>query len=135
MLRFTTKLALGTALLCAALTAEAKLTVPELEDLPILSQEQQHHTACSRTANYFIRAHYKTVEINDAFADIVIDRYLTYLDYNKSLYTQNEVDEIHNNRARILRALNFCDLGYPYELFNNASAPLPCAKIPPDRKH
>ena len=120
MLRFTTKLALGTALLCAALTAEAKLTVPELEDLPILSQEQQHHTACSRTANYFIRAHYKTVEINDAFADIVIDRYLTYLDYNKSLYTQNEVDEIHNNRARILRALNFCDLGYPYELFNDA---------------
>lgn len=120
MLRFTTKLALGTALLCAALTAEAKLTVPELEDLPILSQEQQHHTACSRTANYFIRAHYKTVEINDAFADIVIDRYLTYLDYNKSLYTQNEVDEIHNNRSRILRALNFCDLGYPYELFNDA---------------
>ena len=120
VLRFTAKYALGAVLLCTAVLAEAKLTVPTLEDLPVLSQEQQHQLACSRTANYFIRAHYKTVEINDQFADTVIDRYLSFLDYNKSLYTQDEVDEIHANRARILRALNFCDLSYPYELYNDA---------------
>ena len=120
MLRVKAKLILGAVLLCTASWAEAKLSVPSLEELPVLSQEPQHQLACSRTANYFIRAHYKTVEINDRFADNVIDRYLSFLDFNKSLYTQDEADEIHKNRSRILRALNFCDLSYPYEIYNDA---------------
>ena len=120
MLRVNTKLILGAVLLCTASLAEAKLTVPTLEELPVLKQEPQHQLACSRTANYFIRAHYKTVDINDKFADNVIDRYLSFLDYNKSLYTQEEADKIHQNRQRILRALNVCDLSYPYEVYNDA---------------
>lgn len=120
MLRFPFKLTLGVLLLCSASLVQAKLTVPVSADmLPDLSPEEQHYTVCSRTANYFLRSHYKAVKVDDAFADSVIERYLSYLDYNKSLYTQSEVDEIHKNRGRILDAITKCDLSYPYELYND----------------
>ena len=106
--------------LCLIFTAEAKLTVPDAEDVPVLTSQSVHYTACSRTANYFLRAHYKPVAVNDAFADHVLDRYLYFLDYNRSLYTQKEVDAIHTHRDRILRAITYCDLAYPFELYNDS---------------
>ena len=100
--------------------ALAKVVVPSLNDLPVLKEESQHQTACSRTANYFLRSHYKTVTLDNAFADKVIFQYLRYLDYSRSLFTQSEIDNIYENRIRILKALNLCDLSYPYELYNLA---------------
>lgn len=116
-----TKLSLGLVLLaCSVMTAEAKLAVPKFEDLPQLQPEGIHQTACTRTANTYIRAHYKAIQVDDAFSDKVIKQYLDMLDYGKSLFTQAEVDEVYANRARIERAILLCDLSYPYELYNTS---------------
>lgn len=113
------RLALCLAVLVTSVTAEAKLEIPTKDDLPVLAPEGMHQTACTRTANSFLRAHYKAINVDNAFADKVIEQYLYLLDYNKSIFTKPEVDEIYANRDRITRALLLCDLSYPYELYND----------------
>lgn len=106
------------ALYCTV--TEAKLSVPEFSDLPLLSPEPQHQIACSRISNYFTRAHYKIIDLNDDFADEVIEQFISYLDYNHSILTQDQVDEVYDNRALILQALKYCNLDYPFQLYNEA---------------
>lgn len=112
------KVAVACALVGYALVSEAKLTVPALERMPVLSPEERHETSCSRIYNYFTRAHYKIVDVNDDFAKNVIDRLLNYLDMNHSLYTQSEVDSIYAHTKSILNGINKCELDYPYSLYN-----------------
>lgn len=112
------KVAVACALVGYALVSEAKLTVPSLEQMPVLSPEERHETSCSRIYNYFTRAHYKIVDVNDDFAKNVIDRLLNYLDMNHSLYTQSEVDAIYAHTKSILNGINKCELDYPYSLYN-----------------
>lgn len=112
------KVAVACALAGYALVSEAKLTVPSLEQMPVLSPEERHETSCSRIYNYFTRAHYKIVDVNDDFAKNVIDRLMNYLDMNHSLYTQSEVDSIYAHTKSILNGINKCELDYPYSLYN-----------------
>lgn len=112
------KVAVACALVGYAIVSEAKLTVPSLEQMPVLSPEERHETSCSRIYNYFTRAHYKIVDVNDDFAKNVIDRFMNYLDMNHSLYTQSEVDSIYAHTKSILNGINKCELDYPYSLYN-----------------
>lgn len=112
------KVAVACALVGYAIVSEAKLTVPSLEQMPVLSPEERHETSCSRIYNYFTRAHYKIVDVNDDFAKNVIDRLMNYLDMNHSLYTQSEVDSIYAHTKSVLNGINKCELDYPYSLYN-----------------
>lgn len=112
------KVAVACALVGYALVSEAKLTVPSLGQMPVLSPEERHETSCSRIYNYFTRAHYKIVDVNDDFAKNVIGRLMNYLDMNHSLYTQSEVDSIYAHTKSILNGINKCELDYPYSLYN-----------------
>lgn len=112
------KVAVACALVGYALVSEAKFTVPSLEQMPVLSPEERHETSCSRIYNYFTRAHYKIVDVNDDFAKNVIGRLMNYLDMNHSLYTQSEVDSIYAHTKSILNGINKCELDYPYSLYN-----------------
>lgn len=112
------KVAVACAFVGYALVSEAKLTVPSLEQMPVLSPEERHETSCSRIYNYFTRAHYKIVDLNDDFAKNVIGRLMNYLDMNHSLYTQSEVDSIYAHTKSILNGINKCELDYPYSLYN-----------------
>lgn len=112
------KVAVACALVGYALVSEAKLTVPSLDQMPVLSPEERHETSCSRIYNYFTRAHYKIVDVNDDFAKNVIGRLMNYLDMNHSLYTQSEVDSIYAHTKSILNGINKCELDYPYSLYN-----------------
>lgn len=105
-------------MLACSIAANAKLAIPTYEQLPNLAPEGIHQTACTRTANSYIRAHYKAIDVDGEFADKVIKQFLYYMDYNKSIFTKSEVDEIYANRDRIIRAILLCDLSYPYELYN-----------------
>ncbi|WP_295364404.1 carboxy terminal-processing peptidase [uncultured Succinivibrio sp.] len=97
---------------------EAKLTIPAADQMPVLLPEPRHDTACSRIYNFFTRAHYKIVNVDDKFATNVIDRLMSYLDYTHSLYTQGEVDLIYANTKGIINSLDKCYLNYPYDLYN-----------------
>lgn len=107
----------GLALGCC-FNATAKLTVPTYEQMPVLAPEQRHSVSCLRIYNYFTRAHYKVVDTDEAFTKKVIDRFVTYLDYNHSLYTKKEIDEIYANAPSILQGLEKCYLDYPFAVYN-----------------
>ncbi|MCR5535975.1 MAG: carboxy terminal-processing peptidase [Succinivibrio sp.] len=104
----------------ASVQVNAQLEVPTEANVPVLAGGPVQMTSCTRSQNTFSRAHYKIVDIDNDFADKVIKQFLGYVDYNHSIFTQGEIDDIYNNRERILRALNYCDLSYPYELYNAA---------------
>lgn len=112
------KFAVTGLVLGCCFNANAKLTVPTFEQMPVLAPEQRHSVSCLRIFNYFTRAHYKVVTIDNAFTKKVIDRFVTYLDYNHSLYTKKEIDEIYANAPSILQGLEKCYLDYPYAVYN-----------------
>lgn len=111
-------MALACALAGCCFVTEAKLTIPTADQMPVLVPEQRHEAACSRIFNFFTKAHYKIVNVDETFAKNVIDRLMTYLDYTHSLYTQAEVDSIYSHTQGILNGLNKCDFNYPYSLYN-----------------
>lgn len=98
--------------------ASAKLSVPSIDQMPELSPELRHGTSCPRIYNYFTRAHYKIVELNDDFATNVADRLMSYLDMSHSLYTKDEVESIYAAKDKILRGIKKCELDYPFALYN-----------------
>lgn len=111
-------MALACALAGCCFVTEAKLTIPTADQMPVLVPEQRHEAACSRIFNFFTKAHYKIVNVDETFAKNVIDRLMTYLDYTHSLYTQAEVDSIYSHTQGILNGLNKCEFNYPYSLYN-----------------
>lgn len=119
MRRIIALAAIAAALMVVTGTAVAKTAAPSYSDLPKLEPQPQHMTACSRIGNFFTRAHYKVITLDEDFASKVIDQYLSYLDYNRSLLTRAEVDSIKSNRALILRALSNCELDYPFQIYEN----------------
>ncbi|MGN1281189.1 MAG: carboxy terminal-processing peptidase [Succinivibrio sp.] len=112
------KAAMVCVLAGCCLSASAKLSVPDIDKMPVLSPEERHGTSCPRIFNYFTRAHYKIVDLNDEFAQNVADRLMSYLDMSHSLYTQSEVDSIYSSKDRILRGIKQCELDYPFSLYN-----------------
>ncbi len=116
-MRTVTKLFTAAALFfCGASFGNFAAAAPYAASL--LPSEAQE-IACSRTQNILVRSHYKIISVDEAFADKVITQLLGYADYNHNLLTQPEVDDITVNRDRILRAMQYCDLSYPYELYNS----------------
>lgn len=114
------KVSLGVLLLGSALSVAAKVSVPAYEKLPVFSMEGQHKTSCQRLSDDFTRAHFRIVDLNSEFANKVIDRYLEYLDYNRSLLTKDEVSSIYGNYQNIIYSISNCDLGYPMKLYGDA---------------
>lgn len=111
-------IALACVLAGCCFVSEAKLKIPTADQIPVLAPEQRHEVACSRIYNFFTKAHYKIVNVDENFAKNVIDRLMAYLDYTHSLYTQPEVDAIYAHTQGVLNGLNKCEFNYPYSLYN-----------------
>lgn len=112
------KITIACALAGYCFASQAKLSVVDPEQIPVLKPESRHQTACSRIYNYFTRAHYKIIDVDSAFAKNVTDRLMTFLDYNHSLYTKDQVADIYSRNQSIIDGLQKCQLDYPYELYN-----------------
>ncbi|NVK25327.1 MAG: carboxy terminal-processing peptidase [Gammaproteobacteria bacterium] len=85
---FTLPLAVSIAL-SAGVSAEIKnekFMVPELD------QESQHRTASKRIAAWFTRSHYKKIQLNDELSAKVYEKFLSNLDYNKSIFLQQDIE-------------------------------------------
>ncbi len=112
------KLTLSFVFACLCGSAVAEMTVPKKENLPVLLPEERHKTVCPRIYSLLTRAHYKIINVDDKFADNVLDRLMSFLDYTHSLYTQPEVDAIYGDKQSILSSINQCNLSYPFEIYN-----------------
>ena len=72
-----------------AITADYKLA-----DIPQLKQEEQHSKVAKRVSDLFSRSHYKFIPLNDALSEKVFDRFIDQLDYNKSIFSQSDIDAL-----------------------------------------
>ncbi|MBM7035782.1 carboxy terminal-processing peptidase [Vibrio ulleungensis] len=61
-------------------------------DLPILSPEAQHQTAAKRVTSRFTRSHYKHFSLDDEFSIRIFNRYIDMLDYNRSIFTEADIE-------------------------------------------
>ena len=60
--------------------------------LPDLAQEKQHSISAKRISDYFTRAHYKKIKIDDELSIQVFERYLETLDGSKHFFLQSDID-------------------------------------------
>jgi len=76
----------------AASSAQAVEATIHKQDLPILAPEPQHEVASKRVTSRFTRSHYKHFNLDDQFSKEIFERYIELLDYNRSLFTQADID-------------------------------------------
>ncbi len=66
----------------------------DIQDIPQLEQQKQHAKVAKRVSDLFSRSHYKFIPLNDALSQQVFERYIEQLDYNKSIFTQKDIDAL-----------------------------------------
>ncbi|MGR5453625.1 carboxy terminal-processing peptidase [Vibrio alfacsensis] len=88
-----TLIAASFLLAASAQALEAKLN---RDDLPVLSPEVQHETASKRVTSRFTRSHYKHFNLNDDFSKAIFERYVEMLDYNKNIFTQDDINAFND---------------------------------------
>ncbi|ORT49780.1 carboxy-terminal protease [Vibrio sp. qd031] len=80
------------ASLCLAASSYAVESELSKSDLPILSPEVQHQTAAKRVTSRFTRSHYKHFSLDDEFSIRIFNRYIDMLDYNRSIFTEVDIE-------------------------------------------
>ncbi|MBE0363890.1 carboxyl-terminal processing protease [Pseudoalteromonas ulvae UL12] len=96
----------------------AKVDNITLADLPVLKQESQHSTASKRVTNFFTRAHYKLIQLNDELSSEIFDRYIESLDYNRRIFLQSDVDSFEKYRNLVDNSLSTGKLDFAFDVFN-----------------
>lgn len=86
------KLTLIAANIVLAASAQALESKISKDEIPNLSAEAQHTTASKRVTSRFTTTHYKRFSLNDDFSKAMFDRYLELLDFNRNIFTQNDID-------------------------------------------
>ncbi|SFC08341.1 carboxy terminal-processing peptidase [Pseudoalteromonas denitrificans] len=101
-----------------AANAFAKIETITLEDLPVLKQESQHSTASKRVTNFFTRAHYKLIDLNDELSTKIFDRYIESLDFGKRIFLKSDIEEFEKYRYTVDNALSTGKLDFAFNIFN-----------------
>ena len=66
----------------------------DLEKIPLLVQQEQHAKVAKRVSALFSRSHYKFIALDDILSEKIFARYIDQLDYNKSIFTQADIDDL-----------------------------------------
>ena len=80
--------------------------------IPKLEPEKQHAKAAKRVVGTYLRNHYKSFKLNDAFSEKVFQRYLRNLDYNKNFFLAADVAKFSSYANKFDEALTTGDM-YP----------------------
>ncbi|SDJ70783.1 carboxyl-terminal processing protease [Ferrimonas sediminum] len=90
------------------------------DEIPVLAQEAQHKVASKRVTNLFSRSHYRKFAMDTEFSQQIFDRYLEQLDFNKSIFTQSEVDGFNRYRDGFAAAIQKGDMKDAYSIYQVA---------------
>lgn len=104
--------------LCASGPLMAVQPALRAQDLPALTQEEQHATASKRITALFTRNHYKRFELNDAFSEQIFDFYLESLDYSRNLFLDSDIEDFKAYRHQLDNALVEGNLTSAYAMYN-----------------
>ncbi|ATC94518.1 carboxy terminal-processing peptidase [Pseudoalteromonas tunicata] len=96
----------------------AKVDTFTFADLPVLKQESQHSTASKRVTNFFTRAHYKLIQLDDELSSQILDRYIESIDYNRRVFLQSDIDSFEKYRTSVDNALSTGKLDFAFDIFN-----------------
>lgn len=97
-----------------------EIKVNTINDLPVLSQEKQHKTVSERVVGILSKSHYKQFALDTSFSRAVFDRYLTMLDYNKTLLLDSDVKQFNLAADSFMFDIKSGNLATAYDLFNLA---------------
>ncbi|MDC0612316.1 carboxy terminal-processing peptidase [Vibrio sp.] len=111
---------IATSLLLVASSAYAVDTSIQEKDLPVLAPEVQHSTATKRITSRFTRSHYKHIDLNDDFSKKMFERYLESLDYNRNIFTQQDIDSFKNWSVQLDDQLKSGDDSIAFDVYNIA---------------
>ncbi|MFC0444836.1 carboxy terminal-processing peptidase [Pseudidiomarina halophila] len=114
-------LAIAVALQCGLVSAAIALPpAHEIDELPALSQEDQHSVVSQRVTTYFTRYHFKNMELDNALSEQILDRYLEMLDYNKMFLLRSDVEQASEYKHLFDDMIHSGKLSPAYSLFEKA---------------
>ncbi len=87
-------------------------------DLPVLSPEVQHQTAAKRVTSRFTRSHYKHFTLDDEFSIRIFNRYVDMLDYNRSIFTEADIESFAERSTQIDDELKSGSNKIAYDIYN-----------------
>ncbi|MEI8656289.1 MULTISPECIES: carboxy terminal-processing peptidase [Vibrio] len=102
----------------AASSAQAVEAQIQKKDLPVLAPEAQHETASKRVTSRFTRSHYKHFNLDDQFSQEIFERYVELLDYNRSLFTQADIDSFQSKAVQLDDELKAGSNAIAFEIYN-----------------
>jgi len=88
------------------------------DEIPDLRQEKQHASASIRLSALYVRQHYRKTELNDELSSQIFDRYLEMLDFNRQLFTQEDLSRFDKYRLQLDEALAGGNLEPFYDIYN-----------------
>lgn len=89
-------------------------------DFPYLQQDPIHETVARRVTNYFTQFHYRDFELDEAFSKRIFDRYLKLLDFNKSLFTAEDISKLSQQNSVLGKELKTGKLTVAFAIYNQA---------------
>ncbi|MGS2720148.1 carboxy terminal-processing peptidase [Paraglaciecola aestuariivivens] len=88
-----------------------------VKDLPELTQESQHVAAAKRISSQFLRAHYKPIDLNDELSLKIFDRYIRSLDYNRNVFTAEDIEKFSAYKDKFDDAIERGNLDIAYQIY------------------
>lgn len=89
----------------------------KMDEIPKLAPEPQHKVSTTRLTGLFTRTHFKPFDLNDEFSQKIAKRYIDNLDFNKSLFTQADIDSMKGIDKSLDDMLNAGDVSAIYNMY------------------
>lgn len=93
---------LSTLLLVNSSLSQAVEPKIKQNEITLPTPTEENNLAAKRVTARLVQSHYKKIELNDAFSNLIFNRYLDYLDPNHNIFLQSDVDELRQKYANIL---------------------------------
>ena len=112
-----------TAVACLLFFAGNTLALTDItkaDQIPQLTEENQHSTVSERVTSRFTRSHYRQFDLDADFSAKIFDRYLNLLDYSHNVLLASDVAEFASKKNQLGDELRTGKLTVFYDLYNLA---------------
>ncbi|WP_300002678.1 carboxy terminal-processing peptidase [uncultured Cedecea sp.] len=112
-----------TAVACLFFVTGSTLALTDItkaDQIPQLTEENQHSTVSERVTSRFTRSHYRQFDLDADFSAKIFDRYLNLLDYSHNVLLASDVAEFASKKNELGDELRTGKLTVFYDLYNLA---------------
>ncbi|MDP5041580.1 MAG: hypothetical protein NWQ26_12020 [Paraglaciecola sp.] len=111
------RLSVISALVLMGTNAVAIENSESVKGLPHLEQESQHSVSAKRISSQFLRAHYKPIDLDDSLSQVIFNRYLRSIDFNRNVFTEADIKKFEKYSTQFDDAIEVGDLSIAYEMY------------------